>query len=362
MNPVFPLFRSRAKPFSMIWILVSAALMLPSLTFHRMLRAAWALPESVVPEVLPMYSMGNAPSSAQEQSSAIRVTGLSKKFGKVEALQDVSFEVKKGETVVLWGPNGAGKTTVLRCLLGTLPFEGKGEVLGWDVARYGKTVRGSIGYVPQEIRLHTDPTVFETVSFYAALRRVPRDKAEKLIHRWGLADSRERFVNHLSGGMKQKLALIIALLSDPSVLFLDESTSHLDLKARHEFAVLLSHLRKEGKTMLICSHQASEVWKVADRVIVLEKGKKVKEGTPEVVRKYLGGSTILFLTLAENQCGPAAQMMKDNGFQAEHNRIHLLVKVPSDKKTEPLRLLNEAGIRVLDFDLENEKDASHGQD
>jgi ABC-type multidrug transport system ATPase subunit len=104
---------------------------------------------------------------------ALRVTGLTKRFGATGVLADVSFDVPAGQAVVLWGPNGAGKTTLLRCVLGVLPYEGSIAVLGADVRRQGKIARGAIGYVPQDIRFHADQSVEETAAFYAALRRVP---------------------------------------------------------------------------------------------------------------------------------------------------------------------------------------------
>ena len=211
----------------------------------------------------------------------IRVQNLTKRFKKVTALCDVDLEIRRGEVVTLWGPNGAGKTTLLRCLLGILPFEGRAQVMGWDVKTDGKEVRRRIGYVPQEIRLHLDQTVWETVSFYARLRGVPADRAEKLIAEWGLDPAKKQLAQNLSGGMKQKLSVAIALLSDPPILFLDEPMSNLDADTRNEFEDSLQRLKKAGKTLLFCSHRYSEVRKIADRVVVLESGIKKSDGNAD---------------------------------------------------------------------------------
>ena len=202
----------------------------------------------------------------------IRIQGVSKRYKKVRALSNVDLEVRRGEAVALWGPNGAGKTTLLKCILGIVRFEGSIQVAGFDVKRRGRETRSLIGYVPQEIRLHQDQTVWETVSFYARLRGVARERVERLLSEWGLAVSRNQMAQNLSGGMKQKLALIIALLADPPILLLDEPTSNLDEDARGEFSRILGLLKFSGKTLLFCTHMASELKESADRVIYLEGG------------------------------------------------------------------------------------------
>lgn len=213
---------------------------------------------------------------------AVRVQNLTKCFSKgVPVVNRVSLEVQPGEVVALWGPNGAGKTTLLRCLLGVSPFQGRVEIFGIDVLKEGKKARQNVGYVPQEIRHRPDQTVLEAVLFYARLRAVSDARVEHLIREWGLWEAREQLAQNLSGGMKQRLALAVALLSDPPLLFLDEPTSHLDSASRKEFIVLLSRLKASGKTLLFCSHRSSEILKIADRVVVLENGSVASDGRPE---------------------------------------------------------------------------------
>lgn len=216
----------------------------------------------------------------------IKVRNVTKQFQKVTALSRVNLEVRPGEAVALWGPNGAGKTTLLKCLLGIISFGGDIEVMGRDVRRQGKEVRRLIGYVPQEIRWHWDQTVWETVIFYARLRHVSRERVEKLIVDWGLFEAKKKLAQNLSGGMKQKLALVIALLSDPPVLFLDEPTSSLDVGTRTEFDTALERLKKAGKTFLFCTHRFSEVRRIADRLVVLESGLKKVDAKPDEVKAF----------------------------------------------------------------------------
>ncbi|MBI4582676.1 MAG: ATP-binding cassette domain-containing protein [Planctomycetes bacterium] len=296
---------------------------------------------------------GNVSGAPPVEPVAISVFRLAKRFGKVEAIGDLSFEVRQGEAVALWGPNGAGKTTVLRCLLGLFPFEGKAHVQGLACGCRGKASRQRLGYVPQEIRFHPDPSVWETICFYAHLRKSSIDRARMLLLEWNLREVMHRPVRHLSGGMLQKLAVVIALLSDPPVLLLDEPTSNLDARARQEFSALLERLKKAGKTLLFCSHRASEVWRLADRVIVLEGGRKIAEGSPEEVRRHLLKGAVLCLTVPVERCAEAAQALDSCGFGVRRNGTQIWIDVPAGRKLEPVERLIEAGVPILDFELDS---------
>jgi nitrous oxidase accessory protein len=289
---------------------------------------------------------------------AISVSGLIKRFGRMAAVDDVSFEVRPGETVALWGPNGAGKTTILRCLLGLLPCRGTAQVMGHPCGPRGRASRLRLGYVPQDVRLHADQSVQDTVRFYARLRRVAPERVDSLLREWGLDEFRRRSVGQLSGGMRQKLVLVVALLSDPPVLLLDEPTSNLDARTRREFGELLGRLKAAGKTLLFCTHRPSEVWKLADRVIVLERGRKVAEGPPDRVREHLLEPAHLGLTVAEGHGDAAAERLRDGGFVVQSSGSRLWVDAPAGRRVEAIELLGRAGVRVLDFELEAERDGA----
>jgi nitrous oxidase accessory protein len=297
--------------------------------------------------------------TTQEPLAAISVHGLTKRFGKVTALDDLTFAVRQGETVALWGPNGAGKTTVLRCLLGLLPADGTMEVFGTPCGPRGRASRQRIGYVPQEVRLHADQSVLDTVRFYAGLRCVSATRVEQLLGDWGLKEIERRPVRYLSGGMKQKLALVIALLSDPPVLLLDEPTSNLDAHTRGEFAALLAGLKAAGKTMLFCTHRQSEVWKLADRVLVLQRGHKIAEGTPEQVREYLLEPAQLCFTVPADQSAVALDCLRAGGFDAQGSGSRLCVEAAAGRKLEAIELLTGSGVRIIDLDVETDRGSSH---
>jgi ABC-type multidrug transport system ATPase subunit len=282
---------------------------------------------------------------------AITVRQLVKRFGRLVAVDHLDFSVAPRETLVLWGANGAGKTTVLRCVLGVVPFEGSIQVLGHEVRAQGKAARAQMGYVPQEIRFPGEQTVWETVTFYARLRRLPVTRAAALLDQWQLRGAAQQPVRALSGGMKQKLALVVALLADPPVLLLDEPTSNLDAASRREFSILLDQLKRSGKTLLCCLHRVGEVWKLADRVVLLDGGRRVGEGPPSLVAGSLQARTVMCLTVGPDRMVRAAEVLAAHGFAVERNGMQLWVGVAEGRKAEPIQRLMEAGIPLLDLEL-----------
>jgi nitrous oxidase accessory protein len=191
----------------------------------------------------------------------------------VTAVDDVSFHLGRGEALALWGINGAGKTTILKCLLGLLDCEGELHLDGHDLRRDGRRARHFLGYVPQELAFHADMSVAESCRFYAQLKSVSAERIPVVLGQVGLAAQMQKAVGALSGGMKQRLALALALLADPPVLLLDEPTSNLDADTRDEFIDLLVTLRQTGKSLLFTSHHAEEVERLADQVLILKDGR-----------------------------------------------------------------------------------------
>lgn len=285
----------------------------------------------------------------------ITVRKLSKRFGSVTALDGLSFEVQEGQSVALWGENGAGKTTALRCLLGVIPYQGTVLLGGHDTARQGKAARRLMGFVPQEIRFHDDLTIWETLTFYYKLKKTSTGKeyVVQLLHRLGLGSFTGKRVRDLSGGMKQRLALVIALLADPPLLILDEPTANLDVRAREEFLALLAELKEQGKTLVFSSHRLEEVTILADRVLVVEAGRLVGDCPPGELSRYLGRQSMLKLLLADEALiGPAVETLTGHGYAAERNGTGVWVQVVPLEKARPISLLTEAGISVEDFHIE----------
>ena len=283
----------------------------------------------------------------------IEVRYLTKRFGRFTAVQDLSFAVAEGEAVALWGANGAGKTTAVRCLLNLFPYEGEITVNGLDARRQSKAVRRLVGFVPQELSFHDDMSVAETLIFYARLKKVPDGyDFEPLLERLRLSEHVQKRVGELSGGLKQRLALAVALLSDPPILILDEPTASLDIRSREEFLVLLRGLKRAGKTMVFSSHHLEEITALADRVLLLEDGRLVVDAPPDQLERQLNWETTLHLYMADTAIDPALQTLAELGMPVSRNGRGLRVQVAPGSKGKVLQALHDVGVRVDDFTVE----------
>jgi ABC-type multidrug transport system ATPase subunit len=284
----------------------------------------------------------------------IQVKNLTKRFGNTMAVDDLTFDIHAGEAVALWGANGAGKTTALRCILGVMPYEGSVMLGDYDVTWQGKAARRLLGFVPQEISLHDDLSVQETLRFYGRLKKAPADSedATRLLGRLGLSSYTHKAVRDLSGGMKQRLALAIALLADPPVLILDEPTANLDVQARGDFLGLLGELKAAGKTLLFSSHRLEEVAALANRVLLMEAGQLAADCPPWELGSKLGSRALLKLHLGEEWIETAVSTLTHNGYRASRNGRGIWVQVIPLEKARPITVLAEAGIPVDDFEVE----------
>jgi len=283
---------------------------------------------------------------------AIQVAGLTRRYGKFAAVDDLTFDIQRGQSVALWGANGAGKTTALRCLLGLTAYTGSVKIAGFEVKKQGKAARRNIGLVPQEISFHDDLSVDETIRFYARLRGVPDTEGREMLERLELSDHIGKQVRQLSDGLRQRLALAVALVGDPPVLLLDEPTANLDAAARREFIVVLDELRKSGKTLVFASHRPGEVVRLADRVLVLEDGKLAADESPDDFADRMGLHPTLRIVLGKDIIQEATDLLTDNGFDASRNGHGVRVRLASPEKGRPIEALVKAGIEVSDFELE----------
>lgn len=275
---------------------------------------------------------------------------LTKRYGKITALDNVSFTIQAGEAAALWGANGAGKTTTLRCLLGVQGFEGELSVNGIDVRTNSKAARAAIGYVPQEAAFY-DMTVLETLHFYARLKKTTFQRVSAVLEQVQLNAHHTKRVNMLSGGMKQRLALAVALLSDPPVLVLDEPTANLDVKAQRDFIHSVQALNQAGKTIVFSSHRLDEVIALGSRVLVLSEGSLALECLPHELAGKLGLNRWLRIWVAAQHRESTLKVLNEQGFSYMPNGRSVYVQVNLSGKIAPLRSLELASIPVEDFDL-----------
>jgi ABC-2 type transport system ATP-binding protein len=224
----------------------------------------------------------------------VLVDELVVRFGEVEAVAGVSFEVGGGEAFGLLGPNGAGKTTTIRVLTTLLrPTAGRAFVAGHDVVREGLAVRQSIGYVPQAISIDGALTAYENLEFYGRATGVPRrerrGRIEEAVEAMQLESFLDRLGRTLSGGMLRRLEIATALLKRPAVLFLDEPTVGLDPTARRLVWDRLEALRAQaGTTILVTTHQMEEAERQCDRIAIMDRGRMAAEGSPAKLRARYG--------------------------------------------------------------------------
>ena len=229
----------------------------------------------------------------------IRVKNLSKIFNKnIIAINEVSFTVKEGEIFGFLGPNGAGKTTTIKVLTTLLkPTKGEVSVASFDVEKESDAVRSSIGIVPQALTLDDDLKGITNLMISAKLYHVPdkiaKERAKDLLNLVGLTDAADREVNTYSGGMRKRLELIIGLVLEPKILFLDEPTLGLDIQTRSVIWKYLKNLNKEkGLTIFITTHYLEEADFLCDRIGIIDQGKILVENSPSELKEKLGGDII----------------------------------------------------------------------
>lgn len=234
---------------------------------------------------------------------AVTVENLEKRFGTFQAVDKVSFQVKRGEIFGFLGPNGAGKSTTIRMLCGIVtPTAGKASVLGFDVFNDAEKIKANIGYMSQKFSLYEDLTVEENIDFYSGIYQVPQavkmERKEWVIAMSGLEEHRNSLTSVLAAGWRQRLALGCALLHNPSVIFLDEPTSGVDPISRRNFWSLIYELAGKGVTVFVTTHYMDEA-EYCDRLAMIYRGELVAMGTPEEMKSRYMPTDILGLECPE---------------------------------------------------------------
>ncbi len=295
-------------------------------------------------------------------AAAVNIQNLSKSYGNVLAVKDVSFQVEQGEIFGLLGPNGAGKTTTIRCLC-TLakPDSGTIELGGVSVIEQPREARKRLGYVAQEVALDPVLTGRELLELQASLYHIPkaeaRQRIEVLLEILDLNSYADKKTGTYSGGLKRRIDLAAGLLHQPEVLILDEPTVGLDIESRVVVWDFLRQLRASGTTILITSHYLEEVDALADRVGIIDRGLVIAEGTPTVLKDRLGGDRIVlrireFTPLPEAE--KARQMLRELPFVQEAivnstsaNSLNLVVTPDRDVLMTIQQSLQTAGIPIF---------------
>ena len=300
------------------------------------------------------------PSESWGAAPAVRARGLVKRFGAVCAVDGIDLDVPRGMIFGILGPNGAGKTTLLR-LLATLtaPDAGHAEVMGHDVAAAPRDVRAAIALTGQFASLDEDLTGAENLVLLARLwgyrGRAARRRADELLDAFDLADAAQRQVSAYSGGMRRRLDIAASLIVTPGVLFLDEPTTGLDPSARKGVWRMIRDLAGRGVTVLLTTQYLEEADQLAARIAVIDRGKKIAEGTSREL-KTATGSGVLHVTLTDR--GPmddaAGLLERCLGGTALRDAETARLSIPADtplRAHQALAALTDAGIGLADFSM-----------
>ncbi|SDK40911.1 ABC transporter ATP-binding protein [Natronorubrum texcoconense] len=293
---------------------------------------------------------------------AIETTDLVKEYGDLRALQELSLTVEEGEFFGLLGPNGAGKTTFINTLVGLVrKTGGDARVFGHDVEDDYRQARDAIGLAPQEFNVDRFFPIREVLEHKAGYHGVPEDeaaeRADEVLKRVGIYDKRNERFDWLSGGMKRRLLLARALVTDPDLLILDEPTAGVDVQLRHDLWDLVTELNEEGTTILLTTHYIEEAERLCDRVAIMNEGRKVTVATPDDL-KTRGTDTISVRLESQISAGATADLETDLGAYAHEVTTSaagesLEVRVDDGGSTAP-QLLNDLeamGYEIVDLEI-----------
>jgi len=287
----------------------------------------------------------------KEAEHAIDVEKLTKRYGDFLAVNDISFNVRKGEVFAFLGPNGAGKTTAVETIVTIrTPTSGKVSLLGMDVTKKKRDIIRRIGVLPQEFSSFDRITVRETIQYYSRLFCCRNTDIDGLIELANLKDKTKEQFKTLSGGLKQRLGIAIALVNDPEVVFLDEPTTGLDPRARREVWEVLQGLKKKGKTVFLTTHYMEEAELLADTVAIISKGKIIAMGSPEELIESNANYLVLTLKSVNEK---AFEIIQKMGFERVHdNDKDIKVRVEhTDDVQKILNTIKDAGASFLSLDV-----------
>jgi len=283
----------------------------------------------------------------------ISVRGLRKTYGEVEAIRGVDFEIQPGEVFGLLGPNGAGKTSTVEILEGLRPRTGGDvSVLGFDPDKQKEKLKDRIGVCLQATNLPDKMRVHEALELFAAFytRNV---NPKELLRRLQLQEKHDAYYTTLSGGQKQRLALALALLNDPALLFLDEPTTGLDPQVRAEIHLLLEELRNEKRTILLTTHYIEEAERLCDRVAIIDQGKIIALDTPRNLQQQSKAASSIVITCNREIPKDHPQWPETVSTQTDSSGRTLTVvsRRPAATLVELIKWIDQQGLELVDVSL-----------
>jgi len=285
----------------------------------------------------------------------LEIQSVSKRFGKFQALRDVSFKVPKNGRALLLGPNGAGKSTMIKCIMGVHRFAGSITVDGIDVSRKGVPARAKVGYVPQYSAFYENLTVDQESRFIAKIKGASRELVQEKLAIVGLTDATKKTMKALSGGMRQRFALAMALLTNPPMLIFDEPLANIDLKGQLDFLGLVRNLALGGHTLLIATHLTG-LSEFADQVVVLNRGRKIAEGAPDILLSQLDPDQTIYLRPKSGKQKEVVEILaRANAKIINDKSLTMVVSIPNSRKFALLNILFSNGGILEDIAIEPSK-------
>ena len=269
--------------------------------------------------------------------NAIQVLELTKYYGKLLAVDHLSFSVKKGEIFGFLGPNGAGKTTTINMLTGVSKLSsGSASISGFDVTHASAKAKELVGVVPEVSFLYDEMSAWDNINFSAKLHRVPKkireSLGEKLLWHFGLYERRNDKVGTFSGGMKKRLMIVTALMHEPEILFLDEPTTGLDVQSARQIRNLIKELNKKGATVFLTTHYIEEADQLCQRIAIINRGKIITVDAPEELKDTVKTDNIIEVTFnpVNNLTEQLKKLASVRNVVAAGDKYRLYVETPSD--------------------------------
>ena len=274
----------------------------------------------------------------------ISAEGLTKRFEKHTAVADVDLQVRQGEVLAFLGPNGAGKTTTVRMLTSILkPTAGRATIAGYDVVRDARRVRLMVGHLTEFPGLYLRMNARDYLDFYGELygmdRHTRRARADELMEQFGIAEAANRRLSEFSKGMRQKVALIRAMLHSPRVLFLDEPTSAMDPHSAKQVRDAVAQLRGKGHTVFLCTHNLFEAESLADRIAMIRRGKLIAQGTAQELKARFLGAPLIEIHLARALDARWMEIVRDAQIEAATGTF-VRYRTPTPQETNPRVIAN----------------------
>ena len=296
---------------------------------------------------------------ASHTSPLIEAHNLSKQFGDVVAINDVSFSVARGEVFGLLGPNGAGKTTAVKMLTTLTTFDrGSALIAGHDVSADPDAVRRVIGLAGQSAAVDEKLTARENLELFARLYKLPRvqrrQRIDNLIDRFDMSAFADRVVSTFSGGQRRRLDIVAALVAEPLALFLDEPTTGLDPRSRSEVWESIRNLASAGTAIVLTTQYLDEADHLADEIMIIDQGRTVATGSPQELKREVGRDVLEVQVISHADLIAARTLLESDGsvvFKTDGLKLAVSITAGASQSLGVLRLIEDSGVTISDFQL-----------